>query len=317
MIAIRRILFPTDFSSCADQALDYALRLARQYQAELHVLHATVLHEDDPHHPAHHLPDVAALRARLRELAEADMKAAVAAHKGGDLKVKTAQRFGIAAAPTILEYAEDKRIDLIVMGTHGRRGLGRLFLGSVAEEVVRHASCPVLTVRGKDKARKPRPLKHILVPVDYSPHALLALRYAMELAQPTQARVHLLHVVEETVHPAFYATGKTSIFDFVPDIRRRSMQAMRELVAKAKGPETKTALHVAEGRAAGEIVTWCETHPVDLLVIATHGLTGLEHLLLGSVTERVVRTAPCPVFTVKPFGKSLLKKQGGSARQEK
>ncbi len=310
MITIRRILFPTDFSPCADQALDHALALARQYQAEVHLFHAIVLHEDDPHQPAHHLPDVDTLRARLRELAEADMGAALAAHQGEDLKVKTAQSFCVAAAPAILEYAASKRIDLIVMGTHGRRGLGHLFLGSVAEEVVRHAPCPVLTVREKAKVRKPRPLRHILVPVDYSRHALLALRHALALAQPTQAQVHLLHVVEEAVHPAFYATGKTSIFDFVPDIRRRSLQAMKELVAKAKGPDTKTTFHVVEGRAAVEIVKWAESHPVDLMVIATHGLTGLEHLLLGSVTERVVRTAPCPVLTVRAFGKSLVRRQG-------
>jgi len=308
MIALRRILFPTDFSPCAEQALDYALALANLYQAELHVFHATVLHEDDPHQLAHHLPDVAALRTRLRQLAESDINAALAARKAGELKVKVAHRFSVAAAPAILDYAADKRIDLIVMGTHGRRGIGRLFLGSVAEEVVRCAPCPVLTVREKAKPRRPRPPKHILVPVDYSRHSQLALRYALEMAALWQARVHLLHVVEETLHPAFYASGKTSIFDFVPDIRRKSLQAMRELVVKAKGPEVQTAFHVVEGRAAVEIVKWAEKHPVDLMVIATHGLTGLEHLLLGSVTEKVLRTAPCPVFTVKAFGKSLLKR---------
>lgn len=315
MIAVRRILFPTDFSSCAEQALDYALAFARQYQAELHLFHATVLHEDDPHQLAHHLPDVAALRDRLRELAESDMNAALAARKAGELQVKVVQRFSIAAAPAIVEYAADKRIDLIVMGTHGRRGVGRLFLGSVAEEVVRHASCPVLTVREKAKARKPRRPKQILVPVDYSRHSQLALRYALEMAAPVQARVHLLHVVEETLHPAFYATGKSSIFDFVPDIRRKSLQAMRQLVAKAKAPEAKVTFHVVEGRAAAEIPKWAEDHRVDMIVIATHGLTGLEHLLLGSVTEKVLRTAPCPVFTVKVFGRSLLRREAEPTQQ--
>lgn len=307
MIAIRRILFPTDFSPCAEQALDYALAFARQHQAELHVLHATVLHEDDPHQLAHHLPDMKVLRARLRELAKSDMLAALAAQGANELKVKVAQCFSVAAAPAIVEYAADKRIDLIVMGTHGRRGIGRLFLGSVAEEVVRQAPCPVLTVRETERRRKLRPFKQILVPVDYSRHAQLAVRYALEMAARWQAQVHLLHVVEETLHPAFYATGKTSIFDFVPDIRRKSLQAMKELVAKAKAPEVKTAFHVVEGRAAEEIVKWAQTRRVDLMVIATHGLSGLEHLLLGSVTERVVRTAPCPVFTVRAFGKSLLR----------
>jgi nucleotide-binding universal stress UspA family protein len=99
---------------------------------------------------------------------------------------------------------------------------------------------------------------------------------------------------------------RISYFDLVPDVEAKSRQALQEFLRTAPGPEVAADPHVAAGLAAYEIVKFAEHHASDLVVIATHGLTVLERVLHGSVTEKVVRMAPCPVFTVSAFGKSLL-----------
>jgi nucleotide-binding universal stress UspA family protein len=307
MIQIDRILFPTDFFPCAAQALDHALFLAGKYRAELHMFHAIVLHQDDPHNPTHHFADLEEIQTRLEELAASEMSAAVGPHEGSGIEIVKVQRREISAAEAILGYAEERDVDLIVMGTHGRRGLGYLFLGSVAAEVVRYARCPVLTIREWPEPREVGRRERILVPVDFSDHAGIALSHAKEIAAIYGARLMLLHVIEETLHPAFYVTGKTSIYEMRPDIRERCVEAMERFCAEASGPEVEVEYYTGDGRAAHHIVAFAEERDADLIVIPTHGLTGLRHLMMGSVTEKVVRRAPCPVFTVKSFGKSLVR----------
>ncbi|MDZ7309327.1 MAG: universal stress protein, partial [candidate division KSB1 bacterium] len=306
MLTIKRILFPTDFSRCADQALDHALYLARQNRAELHMLHALVPLEYDVNNPGHHFPDPAALTARLEQIASDRMKAALAGRGVDDLQVIPVQRQGISIAPTILQYVEEQDIDLIVMGTHGRRGLGHLFLGSVAEEIVREAPCPVLTIRER---REPRPvdaIRQILVPMDFSEHAREALRYAQHFAGSYGAHLHLLHVFESGALPPFYTGLELAGPEMTTDRKARVERALQQLREELTATGVPVITHLLEGYAAHDIVHFAGQQGIDLIVIATHGLTGFKHLLLGSVTEKVVRHAPCPVFTVKTFGKSLV-----------
>lgn len=308
MLKLKKILYPTDFSRCADQVFYRALYLAKKYQAELHLLHVIVLHDDDPHNPAYHFPDIEEVHEKLKQLADDRMDTVMTSHQTDSVKIKKIKDRGIAPAPSILEYAHKKSIDLIIMGTHGRRGLGHLFLGSVSEEVVRLAECPVLTIHEQKEPAALEALGSVLVPIDFSDCALYALTYAKEIAAVFETRLQLLHVVEESIHPAFYVTGKSSIFELIPDIKDKSEQQMRQLLKKSKGPDVKADFHVVEGNASQEIIKFAKSHSSGLIVIATHGLTGLKHLLLGSVAEKVVRMATCPVLTVKPFGKSLLAK---------
>lgn len=305
MIQMNRILFPTDFTRCAEQAFAFAVHFARQGGAELHMLHAIVLHDDDPHNPAHHFPDVSELHNLLAEIAGKKMCAVVEDHDVGDLTILQEQRRGISAGPVILDYANDHDIDLIVMGTHGRRGIGHILLGSVAEEVVRLASCPVLTVREKEEEKPVEAIEQILVPIDFSDFSRQTIRYAEEIARSCRAELQFLHVVEQTVYPSFYRTFSVNLYDLGQHIVDSSREALENLVGETVNPDISTSVHVIEGNAASDIVRFAGEHGTDLIVIATHGLTGMEHLLIGSVTEKVVRQAPCPVFTVKPFGKSI------------
>ncbi len=144
---LKKILMPTDFSACANAALAHAVDLAEQFDAELHLLHVVVLHQDDPHSPGHSFPGLEELHQRMEEAASSEMKRSVDERRAAGLKIVEAQTRHIAAAPAILDYAAREDVDLIVLGTHGRRGLRRFLLGSVTEEVVRSASCPVLTYR--------------------------------------------------------------------------------------------------------------------------------------------------------------------------
>lgn len=302
MLEIKRILWPTDFSRCATQALGHAVHWARTYGAELHILHANVLLQND----SQHFPNEEVFNQQLQDLSKQRMTSTIEALQPEALQIKPAQIRAISTAPAILGYAKEHDIDLMVMGTHGRRGLGHLFLGSVAEEVVRLASCAVFTIREREAAAPVEKMKRILVPVDFSAHAQQALVYAKELAAFYHARLQLIHVIEAFIPPTFYVTTGISTITFSAELKAKTHEAMIELLQKTKGPKVEADFHVIEGNAAYDIVDFAKEKNSDLIVISTHGRTGLEHLLMGSVTEKVVRRAPCPVFTVRTFGKSLV-----------
>ena len=305
MLQIRTLLHPTDFSRSSRQALAHAVFLARQFGAELHLLHAVVWGGEDPD-PERAFPDPEKILTRMVAGAESEMAALLAPHRDEPLRVREVRERGIYAGPVILDYAEEHDVDLIVIGTHGRRGPGRLLLGSVAEEVVRYAPCPVLTVRAREEPGIAA-FDRLLVPFDFSDHARTALAYARELAQTYGASLDLLHVIETHVYPTFYGNvGADPILRRIADLRQRVTAELEQAYADGGGPEVPHRFATADGRPAAEISRFAEEKGSDLIVLATHGLSGLERLVLGSTAEAVVRTAPCPVFTVKPFGRSLI-----------
>ncbi len=305
MMKLKTILFPTDFSRCADQALTHAVYLAEKYQAALHLLHVVTLFEDQPGVLSDELAETEALVKKLEEKAESELQNVVNTHGSDDMEIVTNQKRAISAAPAILEYASKNGIDLIVMGTHGRRGIEHLLLGSAAEEVVRLADCPVFTIRESEEVKPIKLFERILVPIDFSDHSKKALTYAKEIAATYDANLQLLHVIEDTIHPAFSLSGKSSIFDLVPGIEEDCRKRLEVMVQKTEIEKENVEIIVKGGQAAYDIIKFATDNSSDLVVIATHGLTGIEHLLLGSVTEKVVRMSPCPVFTVSSFGKDL------------
>jgi len=305
MMKMKNILFPTDFSRCADQALAHAVYLAEKYQAALHLLHVVTLFEDQPGVLSEEFAESEELVRKLEDKAEIELNNVAAAHGNDDMEIVIKQKRAISAAPAILEYSSKNGIDLIVMGTHGRRGIAHLLLGSAAEEVVRLADCPVFTIRESEEIKPIKLFERILVPIDFSDHSKKALVYAKEIAESYGANLQLLHVIEDTIHPAFSLSGKSSIFDLVPGIEEDCRRRIEKLIQETGVSKENTEIIVKGGQAAHDIIKFAKENSSDLVVIATHGLTGIEHLLLGSVTEKVVRMAPCPVFTVKSFGKDL------------
>ncbi len=299
---LKRILFPTDFSVCSDQALIEALFLAEQYDAELHVIHVTLPLEQKSPDRSSLLPDLDKVQRHIDDLRKGETSGKQK-HYGDVTIVQKALR-GISAAQVILEYARERDIDMIVLGTHGRRGFKHLVLGSVADEVVRSSVCPVFSIRETKAGRIPRPIRQILVPVDYSEHSRNALAHAKSIAAEYRAIIRVLHIIEPGAHPSFSLAGP-SVLARDPETEAKAASEMKQLVAETPGQHVPVEFHVMEGRAPVDIIGFSKRNDIDLIVMASHGLTGLEHFLLGSVAEKVIRMAPCPVFTVKAFGKRL------------
>ncbi len=306
MLQLKKILVPRDFSPSGEEALQYALDLARRVGAEVRLLFVEVLHEDAPDPTATHPSYRRILRERLLE----DIKPELVEETpdSEEVQIKPALVSDIAPAPAIVSYAKRCDIDLIVMGTHGRRGVRRLLLGSTAEEVVRTAPCPVFTVRSQDpSAVAPKEIASILVPLDFSRHSQTALCHAKELAAVYDARLDLLHVVEDWLwlYPAFYTDVMNSV-GIDPDLEEKAAEELKQFYHETEGPGPAVDFHVRKGHAAHEIIRFAEEHRSELVVMSTHGLRGLDHFLLGSIAEKVVRRSPAPVFTVKAFGKALV-----------
>jgi nucleotide-binding universal stress UspA family protein len=296
-----KILMPTDFSDCANAALTHAVALAQQFGAELHLLHATVLHDDDPNRSGRTFPGYDELHRRMAEAAETRLKRLIAEHSSRGLTVFQTQTPGIAAAPAIVEYAAEETVDLIVLGTHGRRGLRRFLLGSVAEEVVRSAPCPVLTVRDEEEARHFQDLDLIVVPFDFSDDSVRALAVATELAVTYESRVDLVHVIVPSIDLQAEVTLWAPTFDFDRvDMYRRVESRLRAEIEGLDRPEVSITPRVLDGHAASCLVRHAEGSKADLIVLASHGLSGIEYALLGSVAAKVIRAAPCPVLTLRP-----------------
>jgi len=299
MLNIEKILVAKDSSPCAETALRHAANLARKTGAELHILYVQVMYEE--HFEAPVLP--VEPKSQLLERLQSHTQEFWSADGDDDLKpVVYAVEREVAAAPAIARYAAEHDIGIIFMGTHGRRGLRHLLMGSVAEEVVRTAPCQVVTVGQCNDEEKE--IRSILAPVDFSTHAGNALEVAVQMAKHYGAHLDMLHVVEETLHPAFYNSGVFSIYDIEPDIEGRSLEHLKQLFKQLKAEDIDVGFHVQSGRAASEITHFAREKGHDLIVMATHGLTELAHLFIGSVTEKVVRSAPCSVLTVKSFSET-------------
>lgn len=306
MLAIKRVLGATDFSPCGDAVLPTASRWAATFEARLHLLHVLEIHGRDPYNPGLALPQAEELNKSLETQGWSELEERRRRVASWGIGVDIAQRRGLTAAPVILEYAEESDIDLIVLCTHGRRGLRHFLLGSVAEEVVQRSDCPILTFRDGEAGPEELP-QRILVPVDLSEHSASAVAHAKELAAASKAELQLLHVLLRPSFPVYYeAIGSPDAYYNAPELQKEAEAAMEGLYESCGGPPGPYSIHVAKGLAVEEILRFTRENSSDLLVIASHGLTGLSHLLLGSVAERVVRQAPCPVLTLKSFGRSLL-----------
>jgi len=295
MIYIDRILFPTDGSECAERARRYATHLANHFDASLHVIQ---VEERDVE-----LADVVEL-TEAEILSELHGTGGAAVSRLAEARIRERAVGYPSVAGGILTYAVEHDVDAIVLGTHGRRGVRRLLLGSVAEEVVRKAPCPVMTVGREVGTVDDLKGGILLVPVDFSEHRFRLLSYARELAPVYGMNVRVIHVAEMKGVPDAYG-----LYDSPPDPGKPAERAENVLDAELD-PLRERAINVSvevrAGHPADEVLAAAEDEEVALVMIATHGRTGLERMLMGSVAEKVIRQVPCPVFTVKSLGRSLV-----------
>lgn len=296
MFQVRRILFPTDFSETAEAALDQALLLAGTLGAQLHVLYVHVLLEDEPTDSERRLPEKAALETRLTELVEGRRRRLGTLGHEFDVDVVRTEERGYSPSGAILDYVVEQEIDLVVMGSHGRRGLGRWLLGSVASQVVHHAPCPVLVVRAGVE-REVRPVETILFPTDFSEpsrHALTALR---ELAAALGAGVVLLHAVDFPAYPGFYGEAMFPS-TLTAELEATARDRLTELWSQAGGPAVPHRLELHAGSAAACIRRIATERDCDWIAMAPRGLGATERFLFGSTTEALLRSARQPLLVL-------------------
>jgi nucleotide-binding universal stress UspA family protein len=204
-------------------------------------------------------------------------------------------------AAEILALAANKNADLIVMSTHGRSGFRRLALGSVAERVLHNATIPLLLVREGAALHTTNPIEHLLVPLDGSSFAERSIPLAVELSTQTGATLTMLRVVQD-----LDAQNKQIIFkseeaaeEAVTQWKLLATRYLDELAKGIKAEGVKVSSMVLSGDPENLIGTIAETLPADLIVMSTHGRSGVSRWVYGSVANKVLRTASCPVLLVR------------------
>jgi nucleotide-binding universal stress UspA family protein len=311
MNAFRTILFAADFSENSREAFSVACSLAREDKTRLFVLAVAEpdLVAEEPvylgqssvqfYKEGHDGQRLEMLKQKLRDVYAPAYPINVEYHaRHGDISEE------------ILATAHEISADLIVMGTHGRTGINWLLSGSIATTVLRRANCPVLALRSTAAARKLGETRLIIHPTDFSVNSRAALTVARSLARDLGARLLILHVSP----PAILMDG-TVAAEIDPSTYRASLEELR---TSLDGPDLKYPVEtrLILGLDREEILRTAQETGCDLIVMGTHGRTGLARLLMGSVAESVLPKASCPVMIVKtpevvtapPQAKSIGKK---------
>ena len=297
-----KLLVPLDGSSHSERALPVALALARRSAAEVELVH---VHEPPT------MPGLAPmydtrLDTEMREAMRAELEAtAERLRQATDVPVRATVLDGPVAS-TLEAHTADQRPELIVMTTHGRGGLSRLWLGSVADALVRRAGVPVLLVRGEEappgNAAAPV-FRHVLVPLDGSPLAEVVLDHAMRLGAPGATTYTLLTVVVPRLIAARPYPGMSTPVDR-DDLEQRRHAAQTyldriaaELRRSGAAVATRVAVHA---QAAPGILETAAAEGVDLVALATRGRGAIPRLVLGSVADKVVRGTETSVLVLRP-----------------
>jgi nucleotide-binding universal stress UspA family protein len=299
---IRRILCPIDFSDHSRRALDHAIAIARWYESTVTVLHVFSSAPVAAFGPGPVVVEPMVLTPVDRDQLLADTKAFAEAERAPGVRIDAVLREGNAARE-IVEQANSMTADLLVIGTHGRSGFERLLLGSIAERVLRTASCPVMTVpiRLPDAVPAgPVLYKRILCPVDFSESSLHALKYAISLAQEADGQIAVLHVL---AHEFEYTTGLEydagmTLHDFLKEREDALQHRLHELVGSA--PEfCRAEALMTHGKPWREVLRVAAEKQSDLIVMGVQGRGAADLLFFGSTTQHVVREALCPVLTLR------------------
>lgn len=301
LMKLERILVATDFSDAATKAFDQAIALTGDGGTSIHVLHR--LETPVPMLPAPAYPGVSTwadvgpvldeFTAQLRADAEKNLEA-LAGRAPAGVEVETSIEETLEPVEAVLKKVETWKPDLLAVGTHGRAGIEKLVMGSVASKLLQRVDVAVMLVRA-DSELYPggEPLGPILVPVDFSDHSHRALGLARALVSRHGGSIRLLHAVE-LLHTPLTPGGLTSRFEAEPGLREKYVQALEEVLADTPGD-----VAAVDGSAAGAILHWREKWGARLVVMGSRGLTGLPHLLVGSVAEKVARFCEVPVVIVK------------------
>lgn len=288
----RTILVPVDFSETSRTAVRRARALAQAEGAQLRLLHAC-----PPPHDDLDARLAEQLTAELRRDAKLRLTAFAGAFDDGEVPVSTL--FDEAdPARAIRDAAEEEDVALVVMGSHGRRGVDRWLLGSVAARVIQRAPKPVLVVRGELSAEEEEaraPMRSILLATDFSENAAAVEPDIADWARRFGAEVEVLHVIRETsVLLAPYAVTGSS--DFEGEMFEAAKARMQGVLRRLAGRGVRAKSKIVYGLPAEEILRRAEATNVDVIAVGTRGYSGLQRFFLGSVAQRVLSRAGCDVL---------------------
>jgi len=286
-LSLKNILFATDFSAASEHALPLAKSLAEHYGATLFVVH--VYHPE----PGYEVPMPADFTPGLT-MAERQMNALLQIHRLDNVAHKTLLLRSSDALWAITDSIEENEIDLIVLGTHGREGIRKVVLGSVAEGIIRCSACPVLTV-GPHVPPVPATstFHHVLCATDFSPSSRHALTYALAFAHENGAELCLLHVIEEV-------TRDLAIESRQAEVMERIRERLKDMASASAGLQHEPKLLVEIGVAGDSILQTARREAADLIVVGARS-SGAPHISSHSpwrTTHKVICEASCPVLTV-------------------
>lgn len=266
-----------------------AIRMAREARAELVIAHAWYIPASAYALEAPFPPYVV---EGIVDDAERELDIAVKEAIAAGVKATGKLLSGVPWIQIVDELASSP-YDLCVIGTHGRTGITRILMGSIAEQVVRHAPCSVLAVRPGGEVT---PFRHALVPTDFSLSARHALDLATALVDPTGS-ITLMHVVEV---PVAYS-GEAPMLEFGRDLDKRATAELdNELARIRRTTQLAVTARTRIGSAGAQTLAVVDDdRSIDLVVMGSHGRTGIKRMLVGSVAEKVVRHARCPVVVAR------------------
>jgi nucleotide-binding universal stress UspA family protein len=300
----RTLLVPLDGSPLSEQALPAASNLAHRYKASLHLVHVHI-----PNDPIYieGMPVIdAQLHSRGREHEHAYLEQIRARVAETGLNVTVANpTCDISVAQTLVEYAAAEEIDLIVMTTHGRGGLARFWLGSVADALVRWGAAPTLLMRPQEVAPADATapaFQRILIPLDGSEPSEQILTHALALGRPFGAAYMLLRIVDAAGDNSIFGGAQSGAFAEHGEQQRHAAQQYLDGVAhrlQAAGVQTETHVVIARQPALA-IIEGAHTYNATLIAMATHRRSGIARLLVGSVTDKVMRGATVPMLLYHP-----------------
>ena len=298
----KSILCPTDFSVYSEYAMRYAQAFAKQSGGKIHCVHVVdsrAVEGGGVEGIYITKADVDATLAAVKEHAEAKMEHVVRKAKYSTADVEGHVLVGIPA-DDIAKLAGDLKADLVVVSTHGRTGLDRLILGSTCDKILRTSPAPVLAIKHPEhefvESDKTIHLKKVLVPCDFSAFSREAVPYAADLCRKFGASLTLAHIVDTWLdYPEF---TPTIAVNNTPNLTRAAKESLDTLAKEQK--DVKVDVNVTVGVPHRILTDMIKADDVDLVVMTTHGRSALAHLLLGSVTEKVVRHSSCPVLVIHP-----------------
>lgn len=293
-IKLEHILAPVDFPIASHRGVTFSAAVAARFHARTRLLHVL----EPPSLPQWGYAHVPIREAKLRrEAGEKLRQLAQQCDLCTDLLEESEVRMGTAASE-ICAAAREHEVDLIVMPAHGPSALRRFFIGSVTQRVARCAPCPVLVVRERTlKTKQPGfGVKRIIVPTDFSEGSKKAFPYATALARKFGATITLVYVVPTHLALSLSQLGEVLEEKRVTEQAREELPRFREAELD---PHLQVSTMVLTGGPTYGICQTAESEAADLIVMSTHGHTGFQRFMLGSVTEHVLRHAPCPVLVVR------------------